>query len=317
MQYAEDLKVAAREAQARETQIRADLEELRLMAGAEKLAAQSARAELDKLKTAMASSVEAERQTSAQARTALDEFRATLARTFGEGADLLALAKGAGDPVALDGPRLPEVIEMPPPRQIEGGSRQELDQRDHDDVDQGLDPGAIEKQDAEPPSAPGPGIAEGLADEAAASPDDDAEDGVPVGAEMAAPEDPDSAARAVIEDVGRTAEPALLPADLNGATRPPSFYAERPHEVDSLQAIDGIDPKIEELLNRNGCYQIRQIAHLTADDVDWLGRAMVDLPDLKERIERDGWIEQARELDDGNYLPNDERPRWWNRRRLQ
>ena len=49
-----------------------------------------------------------------------------------------------------------------------------------------------------------------------------------------------------------------------------------------------------------------------------LAQTFESVPDLRERIERDGWFEQARELQDQKYVTtNAERPRWWSRRRLK
>ena len=88
--------------------------------------------------------------------------------------------------------------------------------------------------------------------------------------------------------------------------------------MDNLQEIGGIDSETEKLLNEEGCYQFKQLAHFSADDVDWLTEKLSDLPDLKQRIERDGWIEQARELQIKKYMAtNASRPRWWSRTRLQ
>ena len=85
-----------------------------------------------------------------------------------------------------------------------------------------------------------------------------------------------------------------------------------------LQAIGGIDPALEQLLNDHGCYQFKQIADFSAEDIEWLTRSAANMPDLKERIERDGWIEQAKELEQRKYSTSDtEGPRWWARRRLQ
>ena len=89
-QHADSLKNSIEEAKARETKIQAELEELRLMAGAEKLAAQSARAEIEQLRREMQLSLDAERETSKAAREALDDIRATLTRTFGENAGIIA-----------------------------------------------------------------------------------------------------------------------------------------------------------------------------------------------------------------------------------
>lgn len=74
--------------------------------------------------------------------------------------------------------------------------------------------------------------------------------------------------------------------------RPASFYRTRPSQVDDLQRIKGIGPKLEELLHGLGIYQFAQIAKLTPTDVAWLD----DRLNFKGRIERDGWIRQAQQF---------------------
>ena len=76
-------KAAASLAMAKEAQLRAQLEELRLLIGAEKLAAESARSELKKLRADMQAKLEAERAAGEQAKIALDDIQSTLARTLG------------------------------------------------------------------------------------------------------------------------------------------------------------------------------------------------------------------------------------------
>ena len=103
MRNAEDLTIAAREAELRETQARAELEEFRLMVGAEKLAAQSARSELGQLRQEMQQALDVERQASAQTRKALNDIQSTLARTFGQGAAIVTAAATSSDASASTG----------------------------------------------------------------------------------------------------------------------------------------------------------------------------------------------------------------------
>ena len=106
--------------------------------------------------------------------------------------------------------------------------------------------------------------------------------------------------------------------DPAASTKPALFFDDRPEEVDELQAIEGIDPDIEKLLNDHGCYQFNQLAQLTDNDIEWLCEAAKDMSDLKERILRDDWVEQAKDLLEKKFSETDAaKPRWWNRRRLQ
>ena len=342
MQHAESLKAAVDEAKAKETQIQAELEELRLMAGAEKLAAQSARAEADKLRRDMHMSLEAERQTSLAARQALDDIRGTLARTFGEGAGALAALSAQ-----------PETLAVEPAAISDGMQSQAQEIGDNELTD------AAEKTEAEKPDAerleeesphpegdksiklPGievePGAAFDVLDKEATRSDEPepvsmliASSDTSVKHEVdgaAVLDDEDGNASDPNPDGSVTIEPNQLdlstaidaqPQDQKERTRPSSFYAERPDEVDSLQEIGGIDSDTERLLNEHGCFQFKQLADFSDDDIDWLSRTLPDMPDLKERIARDGWIEQARELQGKKYLAaNADRPRWWSRSRLQ
>ncbi|MEZ5935511.1 MAG: hypothetical protein R3F54_27050 [Alphaproteobacteria bacterium] len=91
---------AAAQAQAREAQSRAQIEELRLLIGAEKLAAENARAELDALRAEMRQTIDSERAAHEQATTALHEIRSALARSFGPEALGVAAAAAAGAVIA-------------------------------------------------------------------------------------------------------------------------------------------------------------------------------------------------------------------------
>jgi NADH-quinone oxidoreductase subunit E len=62
--------------------------------------------------------------------------------------------------------------------------------------------------------------------------------------------------------------------------------------ADDLKAISGIGPKLEKVLNGLGIMTYVQVADLTASQIE---RLDADLG-IAGRIERDGWIEQARRL---------------------
>ena len=64
-------------------------------------------------------------------------------------------------------------------------------------------------------------------------------------------------------------------------------------ELDDLQLINGVGPKLERKLHRLGIYHFEQIAEFTAEDI-----ALVDskLKTYKGRVKRDKWPTQARRL---------------------
>jgi large subunit ribosomal protein L21 len=61
-------------------------------------------------------------------------------------------------------------------------------------------------------------------------------------------------------------------------------------EADDLKKISGVGPKLLGVLNENGVYHFWQIAEWGADEIAY----MDDKLSFKGRIERDGWIEQAK-----------------------
>ena len=62
--------------------------------------------------------------------------------------------------------------------------------------------------------------------------------------------------------------------------------------ADDLQRIKGIGPKLEAVLHDNGITRYQQIADLDADAIAQLDEQL----GFSGRIERDGWVEQARAL---------------------
>lgn len=76
-------------------------------------------------------------------------------------------------------------------------------------------------------------------------------------------------------------------------TRPGNLLdAARAGGADDLKKISGVGPKLEGLLNANGVFHYDQIAAWSADEIAY----MDDKLSFKGRIERDGWIGQARAL---------------------
>ena len=74
-----------------------------------------------------------------------------------------------------------------------------------------------------------------------------------------------------------------------------SFGTATESEKDDLRMISGIGPYIEESLHALNIYTFRQISKFTARDIETIDDAILY---FSGRIERDEWVEQARELAD-------------------
>jgi small subunit ribosomal protein S2 len=118
--------------------------------------------------------------------------------------------------------------------------------------------------------------------------------GVDVGAEEAPPAEELPPARRILE----ATVPAETPAETAGETQ-----YEAPAEKfellsaprgapDDLVKLSGVGPQLEKKLNDAGIYHYWQLAAMTPDDVKTIDR---DLK-LNGRIDRDGWVNQARGL---------------------
>ena len=77
---------------------------------------------------------------------------------------------------------------------------------------------------------------------------------------------------------------------------PDLLTAARDGGADDLKLIKGVGPKLEGVLNDMGIYHFDQIAAWTAAEVAWVDERLK----FKGRIERDGWIEQAKSLANGS-----------------
>ncbi|PZX46665.1 LSU ribosomal protein L21P [Roseinatronobacter thiooxidans] len=93
------------------------------------------------------------------------------------------------------------------------------------------------------------------------------------------------------------AKPAKAPkaqaaAAIEG-TKPANLLTEaRDGQADDLKKISGVGPKLEGLLNQNGVFHFDQIAAWTPEEIAY----MDDQLSFKGRIERDGWIDQAKQF---------------------
>ncbi|MFN7004310.1 MAG: NADH-quinone oxidoreductase subunit E [Roseinatronobacter sp.] len=76
----------------------------------------------------------------------------------------------------------------------------------------------------------------------------------------------------------------------------PEMLTEARGQADDLKKLKGVGPKLEKLLNELGVFHFWQVASWTEDQVAWVD----DRLKFKGRIERDGWIEQAKILAAGS-----------------
>jgi len=84
------------------------------------------------------------------------------------------------------------------------------------------------------------------------------------------------------------------PARAHASPSPPGgLLADRPALADRLQAIAGIGPVLERVLNQLGIYRFGQLARLTPDNIEWLASRIDWFP---QRIQREDWVGQARRL---------------------
>jgi len=76
------------------------------------------------------------------------------------------------------------------------------------------------------------------------------------------------------------------------AAKPPVLSAPRNGKADDLKKIRGVGPRLEKTLNDLGIYHFDQISGWGADEIAWVD----DNLSFKGRIERDGWVSQAKRL---------------------
>ncbi|MDN5203152.1 hypothetical protein QQ008_17315 [Fulvivirgaceae bacterium BMA10] len=71
------------------------------------------------------------------------------------------------------------------------------------------------------------------------------------------------------------------------------FSVVSPDKKDDLKLISGVGPYIERKLNNLGVYTFQQISEFTPQTIKKVGEAIEFFPG---RIEREGWVDQAKEL---------------------
>ncbi|NKI59672.1 MULTISPECIES: NADH-quinone oxidoreductase subunit E [Stappiaceae] len=103
---------------------------------------------------------------------------------------------------------------------------------------------------------------------------------------------PDSDDRAEVE-VARTADTS---GSTDGQEKEPELLKEaRGGKPDDLKKLKGVGPKLEATLNELGFFHFDQVASWGPQEVAWVDSRLK----FKGRIERDGWIEQAKVLASG------------------
>lgn len=90
-------------------------------------------------------------------------------------------------------------------------------------------------------------------------------------------------------------KPAAKPTAGETSKKPRTMKAPRKSGADDLKQLKGVGPKLEGVLNGLGFWHFDQIAKWGADEIAWVD----DQLSFKGRIERDGWVEQAKILADG------------------
>lgn len=95
------------------------------------------------------------------------------------------------------------------------------------------------------------------------------------------------------------AKKAAEPASPEGAaaksveeSAPETLSEARGGKADDLKMLKGVGPKLEETLNELGFFHFDQIAKWTETEIAWVDSRLK----FKGRIERDGWIEQSKQL---------------------
>jgi len=113
-----------------------------------------------------------------------------------------------------------------------------------------------------------------------------------------AAEAPVPAAPATPKPAAKQAEEAKKSAALKAEASSPAeaepelLKTARAGKADDLKLLKGVGPKLEQTLNDLGVFHFDQIAKWTDAEIAWVDARLK----FKGRIERDGWIEQAKSL---------------------
>ena len=107
---------------------------------------------------------------------------------------------------------------------------------------------------------------------------------------------PKPAAKKPADKTGVTKQEAVATStakpDPVAEAQPETLTAPRGGTADDLKLLKGVGPKLEQTLHDLGFYHFDQIARWTEAEVAWVDTRLK----FKGRIQRDGWIDQARTL---------------------
>lgn len=92
-----------------------------------------------------------------------------------------------------------------------------------------------------------------------------------------------------------SAEKATSDTATASEKKPRTMKAPRKAGADDLKLLKGVGPKLEQTLNELGFFHFDQVSKWGADEIAWVDARLK----FKGRIERDGWIDQAKILADG------------------
>ncbi len=101
------------------------------------------------------------------------------------------------------------------------------------------------------------------------------------------------AAKASTAKTTKAAKPAAKAVAKDG--KPEVLTGPRDGGADDLKLLKGVGPKLEQTLNELGFYHFDQVAKWRKKEVEWVDSRLT----FKGRIERDGWISQAKILAEG------------------
>ena len=142
---------------------------------------------------------------------------------------------------------------------------------------------------AEPEAAPAPEPVSEPQPAAAEDTNDEGNDGAGIKPSKSLPGQEELASR---KGTWKYEAPA---AEAQAAPAPAPTLAAAPAGADDLKKLKGVGPKLEEKLHAAGVTSFAQIAAWGPEEI----AAMDEKLSFKGRIERDGWIEQAKELSGG------------------
>ncbi len=94
---------------------------------------------------------------------------------------------------------------------------------------------------------------------------------------------------------GKSEKPAAAKPSEQKAAKKPARDKAKTGSVDDLKLISGVGPVLEKKLHGLGIRSLKDVADFTREDIDRVDEAL----SFKGRIERENWIQQARDLISG------------------